>query len=135
MKTEKRNVAIAELWTKHYELCSFTNGTDEFVRNVYNFYDCLIDLDDDKKAIATKVKRYYDTVYEPELNSLIDSAIAYTSDLSSQEEERQIVTKNHIRKLFRFIIQTIQDSGIGWQSTSRDRGHYELSGFMGKDSD
>jgi len=40
--------------------------------------------------------------------------------------------QNHLR--FRKIMQVIQDSGIGL-GAGKERGHYELSGFMGETSE
>ena len=124
MKKEYHNVAVAELWTKHYELCSFTNRSEEFAKNVYNFFDCLIDLDNDKKAIYTKVNRYYTETYLPELDKIIKESTDWTTDESSIKHESIMIERGHIRHLFRKIIQTIQDSGVAWQSGTSGGSHY-----------
>lgn len=135
MKKEFHNVAIAEIWTKHFELCSFTNRTSGFERNVFNFYDSLIDLDDNGKAIASKVKKYYVEEYVPRLNKLIEAQTGYTTDESTIKEDSDIIRMDFVRNLFKKIVQTIQDSGIAWQSTKSERQRYELSGYMGRKSE
>lgn len=124
MKKESSNLAIVETWTMHYIKCSFTNRTPDFVNNVLNFYDALLDLDEDKKAIATKVNNYYENTYLPELKKEIEEQTYHTTDESTIESHRTQIENGYIRKLFKFIIQTIQKSGVGWQLRGSGKGYY-----------
>lgn len=126
MKRFQDYVAISAIWYERFLECSRTNRTSEFVDSVYRFYNSLLDLDDKDLAIKKKVDGYYKDSYIPVVDGEVKQRTRYVMDNDAVEAERSIVEREHINKLFHFIIQTIQDSGIGW-GTSEYYDRYHLS--------
>lgn len=117
MQTHKKNpfVAVSAIWYERFLECSRTYGTDIFTKSVWRFYHSLLNLGEGKLAIKNIVYQYYTEEYLPELeyriNESIDSKnVTYglRKGIKALEEQRLIVN------LFEYIIQTIQDSGVGW---------------------
>ena len=118
MKDKKYNVAVAVIWFTCYADCQKTYGSEYFTNSVWCFYHMLNDLDNDKMAIKTKVSNYIKNTWKPNVNHIAHKRL--TTDNISPNDENNIalytdeVTNERIVELFEFIIQTIQDSGVGW---------------------
>ena len=115
MNKHKENIAVSYVWLRRFVECSDLIGTEGATSAVWRFYDSLIDIGEDKLAIKTIVTDFINNVWRPKVNDYILEHIEACEGL----EELEIRLKNeaeklHIRLLFNFIIQTIQDSGIGW---------------------
>jgi hypothetical protein len=123
-KYSDSNVAIVEAWTACYIKCIFSNRYSSYVTNVKNWHEALIDLDDDKKAIRSKVDKYYYEVYLPEMNKIIAKQAAFTEDVDTINSIANEVEREYIRNLCHFIAQTIQDSGLGWKTPGSGKGYY-----------
>jgi len=114
MKREHSYVAISAIWYERFLECSRTFGTDEFVKSVWRFYHSLLNLDADDLAIYTKVTSYLNEVWNPNFAEVVKENTRFLNDISSIEHERDMIEAQLISELYHFIIQTIQDSGIGW---------------------
>jgi len=125
-KYEKQNIAISAIWYERYLECSRTYMTSVFHDSVMRFYLSLLDIDDDSKAIWTKVNNYYKDVWLPKVKRQVERNTGDTYDEGIIQEEYKIVRSQFIDELFRFIIQTIQDSGVGWELMQRGIG-YDIS--------
>jgi len=126
MKVDKQYVGISSIWYERYLECSRTCMTPLFYDSVMRFYKSLLDIDSDKKAIYSKVKNYYET----EWLSMVKNKVRYntqdTNDDGILDEEYKITRSQCVDELYRFIIQTIQDSGIGWDIREAGSG-YDIS--------
>ena len=115
MKTDKHQyVGITSIWYERYLECSRTCMTSIFYDSVMRFYKSLLDLDDDEKAIYSKVKKYYENEWIPMVRNKVRLNTRDTTDEGILDEEYKIICSQCIDELYRFIIQTIQDSGVGW---------------------
>jgi serine protease inhibitor len=128
MKKDSGFVAVSAIWYERFLECSRTCMTSEFVNSVWRFYRSLINLDseNDKLAIKDMVKNYVENVWQPKINKVIEDNTHYTNDGDVIRLESRLVESQYIHEVFDFIIQTIQDSGIGW-NVSSDAYHYMLS--------
>jgi len=126
MKKEHSYVAISAIWYERFLECSRTYGTVEFVKSVWRFYHSLLNLNNEDLAIFSKVKTYIDEVWTPTLNTMVFEASESLNDTSSIEHEREMIEAQTVSDVFHFIIQTIQDSGIGW-FTSEEMQSYQIS--------
>ena len=124
MKRDIRYVAISEIWTRRFCDCSDANMTPDFPNSVWRFYHSLLNLDEGKLAIKDKVKKYVETEWYPKINNIVSRNTIETNDSDTIALERRLTEAQYIHELFSFIIQTIQDSGIGWQSPSSGKGYY-----------
>jgi len=113
----KQYLAISAIWYERFLECSRTQGTQEFPQSVWRFYHSLLDLDTEELAIKTKVKEYKENIWEPKIKELVEYATRFTNDIDVYDFEYRQITAQHIHELFSFIIQTIQDTGIGWHTT------------------
>ena len=121
---DKQNVAISIIWTRRYIECSDTHGTSDFPASVMRFYRSLLNINHDKLNILDKVTEYKENIWEPEIENIVNQVRQQTNDIDTIDFERKQIIKDHIHKLFTFIIQTIQDSGVGWTiNTSGGRGY------------
>jgi len=125
-KYEKQNIAISAIWYERYLECSRTYMTPVFHDSVMRFYLSLLDIDDNDKAVWTKVNKYYKDVWLPKVKHQVEINTGDTYDEGIIQEEYKIVRSQFVDELFRFIIQTIQDSGVGWELMQRGVG-YDIS--------
>jgi len=118
MKKDSGFIAVSAIWYERFLECSRTCMTSEFVNSVWRFYHSLINLDseNDKLAIKDMVRNYVENVWRPKINKIIEDNTHYTNDSDVIRLESRLVESQYIHEVFDFIIQTIQDSGIGWQT-------------------
>jgi len=116
MKKDRGFVAISAIWYERFLECSRTCKTFEFPSSVWRFYHSLLNLDDGELAIKDKVDTYLEKVWRPRINKIVRYNTRDTNDLDTIGTERRFTEENYIHELFYFIIQTIQDSGIGWET-------------------
>jgi len=114
MKKDRSYVAISAIWYERFLECSRTYGTTEFPNSVRRFYNSLLNLDDGDCAIKTKVRKYIDDTWLPRVEQRVNDKTVNTSDQSIIKLEEAMVESELIAEVFSFIIQTIQDSGVGW---------------------
>lgn len=114
---DKQYVAISAIWYERFLECSRTQGTDEFPNSVMRFYYSLLNINDEDLAIQTKVKEYMENVWEPSIKKKIEAVTSYTNDMDTISVDSRYIIADNIHLVFTFIIQTIQDSGIGWHTT------------------
>ena len=114
---KKNYVAISAIWYERFLECSRTQGTIEFPASVWRFYHSLLNLNKDDLAILNKVKNYKETVWEPKTIQLVRQQTQFTNDPDTIDFEHKQIIAQYIHELFSFIIQTIQDTGIGWHTT------------------
>lgn len=111
---DKGFVAISAIWYERFLECSRTCRTSEFPNSVWRFYHSLINLDDKELAIKNIVTDYINDKWQPKINNIVEQNTINTTDDSSIDVEYRLVESHLITELFEFIIQTIQDSGVGW---------------------
>ena len=110
---EKQNIAISLVWYERYIDCSRSYKTTQFYNDVERFYNSLLDIDHDKRAIRSMVTKYIDDEWSPSIRAeIVERTAGY--DESSKAAISKLVVDNKAEDLFHFIIQAIQDSGIGW---------------------
>ena len=114
---DKQNVAVSAIWYERFLECSRTFGTNEFPNSVMRFYHSLLDLNDDDLAILKRVTEWKKKTWEPKIEEMVNQVRQQTNDIDTIDFERKQIIKDHIHELFTFIIQTIQDSGIGWHTS------------------
>jgi len=110
----KNFVAISAIWYERFLECSRTYGTGEFNSSVWRFYHSLLNLDDEELNIKSKVKAFIEEEWRPMVREIVRNNTYMTSDPGVIDTERNIAESQYIDQVFDFIIQTIQDSGIGW---------------------
>lgn len=113
-KPDKQYLAISAIWYERFLECSRTFGTVEFPSSVWRFYHSLLNLNNDELAIKDKVKEYVEMVWMPRIESMVEAVTVNTTDAGVQDFEKEQIIAQYIHEVFSFIIQTIQDSGIGW---------------------
>ena len=119
VKTHEQNfIAVACIWYERYLECSRMYGTRMFTKAVWSFYHSLLDIDHDERAIKTKVTKYLNDEWLPLVK---DNASAmklkdkvHGNDVESHKSYNRIAEDRMAVYLYEHIIQTIQDSGIGW---------------------
>lgn len=117
MKEKKGNIAVNIVWFERFVECSRTQGTDAFVNSVWRFYWSLIDLGEGDYAIKTKVDEYIKNEWLPDVQN------RYQIELAKENSETDSIKRfiyssvesDRMPLLFRFIIQTIQNSKLGWK--------------------
>jgi len=114
---DKQYLAISAIWYERFLECSRTFGTSEFTNSVLRFYHSLINLDHDDLAILDIVTEWKKKTWEPKIKEMVDQVRRQTNDIDTIDFERKQIIKDNIHELFTFIIQTIQDSGIGWHTS------------------
>ena len=124
---KKHFIAVSAIWFERFLECSRSQGSSFFSKSVWRFYHSLLNLGEDKLAIKNLVKDYIDTVWYPELMIVVSddcSRSNVSTDMDYDMSNRKLIydlnEQIHVVKLFEFIIQTIQDSGIGWQTFKTD---------------
>lgn len=118
MRNRNPYVGVTSIWHERYLECSRTCMTSMFYDSVMRFYKSLLDLDNNDKAIWTKVNKYYEEEWSPMVKKIIIDNTRNIVDESAKDGEYRIEAPKHIDKLYRKIIQTIQDSGVGFQTFS-----------------
>jgi len=126
MKQNNNYLAVSAIWYERFLECSRTHGTNQFPSSVQRFYVSLLDLDKEDLAIKTKVKNYKENTWQERVNYIVQKNTELTTDPGTIESERELVEAGMSDELFEFIIQTIQDSGIGWP-TQEDMKQYTIS--------
>lgn len=115
---DNRNLAIMMIWYERFLECSRTQGTSEFPKSVWRFYHSLLNINNDDLAIKSKVISYVDNEWKPEIKKRVrKTMIQYTgaqNDSSISDMEYGFKEAQYIYLVFDFIIQVIQDSGLGW---------------------
>ena len=114
---KQQYLAISAIWYERFLECSRTCGTSEFPSSVMRFYHSLLNLNDDDLAILDIVTEWKKKTWEPKIKEMVDQVRRQTNDIDTIDFERKQIIKDHIHELFTFIIQTIQDSGIGWHTS------------------
>lgn len=114
MKKNFNAIAISAIWFRRFVECSDMQGTSEYPATVWRFYHSLLNLDDDKKAIKDMVDKFLIEDWKPEVNYYVEKNTTHTTDVDVIEGERKLMEASFIHKLFYNIVQTIQDSGVGW---------------------
>lgn len=103
-----------------------------------DFRDSLIDISTGDKALRSKYEDWERDVWQKEVNQELGFWVKNNSFESKDEDSlrRQglVIKKNNNYKRFRKIMQVIQDSGIGL-GRGKERDHYELSGYLGEESE
>ena len=132
-QSKQQYVAISAIWYERFLECSRTYGTSEFKDSVLRFYHSLLDLDKEELAIKTKVTEYKETIWDPHINELVKQATQYTNDRDTIDVDTRGIIKDNIHELFNFIIQTIQDTGIGWHTSTSDGDAWDYDDAIKKD--
>lgn len=130
MIDKKKYLPILNIWYERYLECSRTQGTEEFPSSVMRFYYSLMNLGPEKLAVKDLCKKYLNESWQPHVEKIIDERWNKEKDACTSPAATMSVIKNdsieeEIVKLYEFIIQTIQDSGIGWHSSEQYM-EYEL---------
>jgi hypothetical protein len=117
MKKDKSNVAVNVIWFERFVECSRSQGTPNFVDSVWRFYWSLIDLGEGDFAIKKKVDEYLNDIWFPRVNKLIKTNLENATSESDaiKKDIKDSVNLDQIGYLFNFIIQTIQNSDLGWK--------------------
>jgi len=128
MKEKAAFVPISVIWFERFKDCSATLLTEYSIDNVYRFLYSLIDIGEGKLAIKTKVYEYFEKVWNLELENAIKKEMkkATSNTRGTYEFYRNRIESQYIIKLFQFITQTIQDSGVGWP-TKEEMDIYKIS--------
>ena len=129
MKKDSGFVAFAAVWYERYLECSRTYMTSEFVNSVWRFYRSVqVNLDKDVEKLCLKdiVNNFRFNVWQPKIDKAIEENTHYTNDGDVIRLESRLIEAQYIHEIFDFILQTIQDSGIGL-NVNTDAYHYMLS--------
>jgi hypothetical protein len=113
-----RFVSVTAIWYERYLECSRTYGTDVFSDSVWRFYHSLLNLAEGKLAIRDMVDDYLKNIWYPKINKIVAKNTEGFTDVTNRDMEKQITESEYIFEVFDFIKQTIQDSGVGWQTFS-----------------
>lgn len=116
-----------------------TMDESERVKIMDDFRDALIDIKSTgKEALRANYEKWenktWNTDCKKELTLWINNNRFESGEPSNIEEQYEFIRQINNYKRFRKIMQIIQDSGIGLGS-GKERGHYELSGYMGGDTE
>lgn len=120
MKDKHGFIAISAIWYERFLECSRTYGTSEYPHSVWRFYHSLLNLGTDKLAIKTIIQNYVENEWEPMTLYLLIKQTRYTTDSDVINHNRKQIELQHIHLVFDHIVQTIQDSGIGWTIIGSD---------------
>lgn len=133
MKMDKHGfIAISAIWYERFLECSRTYGTSEYPYSVWRFYHSLLNLGEDKLAIKDITTKYIEE-WTYIQKCLLEKQTEYTTDPDNINFQRKQLEHQNIYQVFDHIVQTIQDSGIGWTISIRGEG-YDIS-TRHKDSD
>lgn len=118
MKNRQQYIAISVIWFKAFSDCREAQASNPglFPSIVQSFYDSLLDLGKDKMAIKSIVEKYVNEEWQPVVDKeiLVKLKNAWSETENKKDQIKRDVTNSHIKKIYTKIIQTIQDSGIGW---------------------
>lgn len=116
---DKSFIAISAIWYERFLECSRTYGTEYFVGSVWKFYHSLLNIGDDELAIKDVVRKYHNEVWKPKLQEVSNLECEQNNISINDSGSRDVIyqqnEKEMIVDLFEYIIQTIQDSGVGFQ--------------------
>ena len=118
-------IAISAIWYERFLECSRTYGTGEYPSSVWRFYHSLLNLGDDKLAIKDIIQNYVENNWEPTTKYLLAKLSRYTTDSDVVNHNKKQIELQHIHLVFDMIVQTIQDSGIGWTISNTDIGAWD----------
>ena len=125
---DKKNlfIAVSAIWYERFLECSRTQGTDEFSSSVWRFYHSLLNLGENDLAIKNIVVKYTDNIWRPKLEQRFGEEVEKITSSTRGVKHfiRGFVEKELIVQLFEFMIQTIQDSGIGWPTQDEMQGFH-----------
>ena len=135
MKTyqDKQYLAISAIWYERFLECSRTYGTIEFPQSVWRFYYSLLDLDKEELAIKKKVTKYVEEIWEPSIIKKTRETNPHNNDPGIYDFDKQQIIAQHIHEIFSYIIQTIQDTGIGWHISTSDGDAWDYDDAIKKD--
>ena len=115
MKQDKKGfIAISAIWYERFLECSRTYGTGEYPSSVWRFYHSLLNLGKDELMIKNIIQDYVENEWEPITRYLLVKQTRYTTDSDVINHNKKQIEAQHIHLVFDMIVQTIQDSGIGW---------------------
>jgi len=127
---KKQFIAISAVWFERFLECSRTHGTKEFPHSVWRFYHSLLNLGEEELAIKNLVGNYYTDIWYPNFIETIEADCERSNvsmDMDYDMSNRKLIYDGNeqiqIVHLFEFIIQTIQDSGVGWP-TQEEMQHF-----------
>ena len=124
MRTDKSNIVVSAIWYERFLECSRTYGTVEYPRSVWRFYHSLVNLNHDDLKIKIMVKDYVVNVWQPKIFNIVRARTYTTNDPDVLHSEQKLVEAENIDEVFDFIIQSIQDSGIGWHTSDNIQGFH-----------
>jgi len=116
-----------------------TNDNEARYYIINDFRDAIVDIKPDgAKALRKTFEEWEQEEWIPlcqkQLNLWIHDNHFEAQINKNQIDEYQNIKHDYNHLRFRKIMQVIQDSGIGL-GAGKERGHYELSGFMGETSE
>jgi len=123
-KKERNTIIISAIWYERFLECSRTYGTPTFTSSVWRFYRSLLNINNENLNIKTQVSEYIKNTWRPNVNRIAQRRL--TTDNISTNDDNNIalytdeVVNERIVEIFEFIIQAIQDSGIGWHTFDTD---------------
>ena len=122
---KKQFIAVSAVWFERFLECSRTHGTQEFPKSVWRFYHSLLNLGENELAIKDIIQDYTNNVWYPKLVKDFEDDCERNNvslDLDYDMSNRRLVYKSNEQKniinLFEYMIQVIQDSGVGWPTFS-----------------
>lgn len=110
----KGYIPISAIWFRRFTECSDMQGTISYPSSVWRFYHSLLNLGEDKLAIKDIIQNYVENEWEPITKYLLAKETRYTTDSDVINHNKKQIELQHIHLVFDRIVQTIQDSGIGW---------------------
>ena len=130
---KKQFIAVSAVWFERFLECSRTHGTQEFPKSVWRFYHSLLNLGEEKLAIKNIVGDYYKNTWYPNFIETVKADCTRSNVSTDQDYDmsnRKLIYDGNERvqivHLYEFIIQTIQDSGVGWP-TQEEMQHFLIS--------
>ena len=119
MKDKHGFIAISAIWYERFLECSRTYGTGEYPSSVWRFYHSLLNLGKDELAIKDIIQDYVENDWEPRIKYILTKTTQYTTDPGVINFNQKTLEAQYIHEIFDMIVQTIQDSGIGWTITEQ----------------
>lgn len=138
-KFNKGYVALQNIWTELIHIYNNTFNPEIRVTIIDDLINTLVDIEETgKKALYSRYMKWQETKWDPiienKLNIWIKNNRLISDDYQRRtNEKRELKQELNPRRLHK-IMQIIQDSGIGLGS-GKTRESYELSGFVGSESD
>jgi len=118
-ENRNQNVAISIVWYRRFCETSDCIGTEHESDAVWKFYHSLLNLGEGKLAIKDIVQEYIRNTWRPKVVSFYEDTIGVNRGVPELELTYSRDAENrYIKELFSFIIQTIQDSGVGFPTVN-----------------